>query len=85
MGYGHHAPEFTHRTLLLGLFILGIVAEIQWPLGRRTQGTQTSEESARNILKKRYARGELTKPAPSRQFRSRLKNEVSPVRLRCAD
>ncbi|MFQ5961192.1 MAG: SHOCT domain-containing protein [Candidatus Methylomirabilales bacterium] len=53
--------NFLVGLLLLGLFILGIVAGAQWLLGRRTHGTQTPEESALDILKKRYARGELTK------------------------
>jgi len=41
------------------LIVVGIVVVIKWTAGRRTPHTET--DSAVEILKKRYARGEISK------------------------
>ena len=52
--------NFLGGLLVLGLLIVGIVAGVQWLLGRDLRGTR-SEDTALEILKQRYARSELTK------------------------
>lgn len=47
--------------VLLGLLIAGIVVGVQWLLSRGPRRPKGAEESAFEILKKRYARGELSK------------------------
>jgi len=46
---------------LLIVLVLALAARWLWQAGSRIQSTQRSEESALEILKKRYARGEIGK------------------------
>lgn len=45
--------------LFWGLIIIGIVNLIRWLTGRDNHKSQTDPETPREILKKRYARGEI--------------------------
>ncbi len=53
--------NFLTGLLLVGILIVGIVAGVQWLHSSKTRKAQSSGEGALDILKKRYARGELTK------------------------
>jgi putative membrane protein len=53
--------NFGIGVLFLALLIVGIVAGLKWVFGQGTPGLQNPRESALDILKKRYARGDLTK------------------------
>jgi putative membrane protein len=47
--------------LVLFLFILAAAYGVKWVWGERSSNRIGSEESALDILKKRYARGEISK------------------------
>jgi len=53
--------NFLTGLLLVGILIVGIVAGVQWLRSSKTRKAQSSGEAALDILKKCYARGELTK------------------------
>lgn len=53
------------------LVLVGLVAAVRWVLGPRGRGGVPHGESALDILKKRYARGEL-----SREEYERMKREL---------
>lgn len=53
--------SFLLGLLLIFLLIVAVVAAVKWVWGQRTPFILGSRESALDILKKRYARGEITK------------------------
>ena len=53
--------NFLTGFLFLALLTVGIVAGLKWIFGQGTPGLQNPRESALEILKKRYAGGELSK------------------------
>lgn len=58
-GMGMMLLNFLTGLLILGVLIIGVIAGVKWLVG---QGSRTSfQENALDILKKRYARGELTR------------------------
>ena len=60
-GTGMMLVNFLTGLLFLALLIVGIVAGVKWLTGQAQGQRQSTENSALDILKKRYARGELTK------------------------
>lgn len=62
-GYGHSWVGFAMMILFWGLIILGAVALIRWLSQGGRGGSPDSKggSSALDILKERYARGELSK------------------------
>ncbi len=57
-------------VLFWGLVIVGVVLVIRWLLG---QGKETRTDSALEILRQRYARGEINKE----EFEAKKKDLVS--------
>lgn len=57
-GTGMMLLNYLTGLLLFGLLVLAIVAAVRWAFGPGMQGSL--RESALDMLKKRYARGELT-------------------------
>ena len=53
--------SFLLGLVLIFLFIVAVVAAVKWVWGQRTPFIPGSRESALDILKKRYARGEMSK------------------------
>ena len=53
--------SFLLGLLLIFLFIVAVVAAVKWVWGQRTPFVLRGEEGALDVLKKRYARGEITK------------------------
>jgi putative membrane protein len=47
--------------IILFLFILAVAYGVKWVWGRRTPSTTAHGESALDLLKKRYARGEISR------------------------
>ena len=60
-GTGMMLVNFLTGLLFLALLIVGIVAVVKWLTGQAQGQWKSTENSAIDILKKRYARGELTK------------------------
>lgn len=60
-GTGMMLLNYLTGLLLFGLLVLAIVAAVRWAFGPGMQGSLSPRESALDMLKKRYARGELTK------------------------
>jgi len=60
-GMGMMLLNFVIGVLFLALLIVGIIAGLRWIFGQGTPGLLNPRESALDILKKRYARGDLTK------------------------
>ncbi len=58
-GYGWGWPAFVHMALWWVLLILAIIVVVKWLAGGSPKGGPPREESALDILKKRYARGEI--------------------------
>lgn len=58
-GMGMMLLNFMAGLLFVALLVVGIVAGVRWLLGQGSRGA--AGETALDILKKRYARGELTK------------------------
>ncbi len=59
-------------TVFWILLIVGIVLLVVWVVQRASGGSDRSEESALEILKKRYARGEISKEEFEEKKRSLL-------------
>lgn len=53
--------SFLLGLLLIFLFVVAVVAAVKWVWGQRTPFILRDGESALDILKKRYARGEIGK------------------------
>lgn len=53
--------SFLLGLLLLFLFVVAVVAAVKWVWEGRTPLVRGDKESALDILKKRYARGEVSK------------------------
>ncbi len=60
-GMGMMLVNFVTGFLFLALLILGMIAGLKWIFGQGTPGLQNPGESGLDILRKRYARGDLTK------------------------
>ncbi len=60
-GTGMMLVNFLTGLLFLALLIMGIVAGAKWLTGQAQGQRQSKGNSPIDILKKRYARGELTK------------------------
>ncbi len=58
MGWGIFS--FLLGLVLIFLFILAVVAGVKWIWGQKMPLVRRSGESAFDILKKRYAKGEVT-------------------------
>jgi putative membrane protein len=58
--------------LVLFLFVLAAAYAVKWVWGQRSGNRTGSEESALDIVKKRYARGEI-----SREEFEAIKREIS--------
>lgn len=63
--------SFLLGLVLILLFIVAVVAAVKWVWGQRTPFILGSRESALDILKKRYAKGEINKE----EF-ERIKKEI---------
>ena len=63
--------SFLLGLLLIFLFVVVVVAAVKWLWGQQTPFGIGSKESALDILKKRYARGEIT-----REEFERMKREI---------
>ena len=57
--------------VVLFLFILAAAYGVKWVWGQRPSSTTTHDESALDLVKKRYARGEI-----SREEFERIKDEI---------
>jgi putative membrane protein len=57
--------------IILFLFILAVGYGVKWVWGQRTSSTTAHGESALDLLKKRYAKGEI-----SREEFERIKKEI---------
>ena len=55
------AFSFLLSLVLIFFFIVAVVAAVKWVWGQKTPIVLGGGESALDILKKRYARGEITK------------------------
>lgn len=53
--------SFLLGLVLIFLFIVTVVAALKWVWGQRTPFIPGNGEGALDILKKRYAKGEITK------------------------
>ena len=53
--------SFLLGLVLIFLFIVAVVAAVKWVWGQRTHFIQRNGEDALEILKKRYAKGEINK------------------------
>lgn len=58
-GFGMGPLGWVFMILFWGLLILGIVAIVKWLSGSRAGGNGASGKTALDILKERYARGEI--------------------------
>jgi len=58
MGWGAWGFGMMMMVLIWGLLIVGVVLGIRWLLGR---GKDSRSDSAMEILRQRYARGEINK------------------------
>jgi putative membrane protein len=56
-GYGWGWPGYVHMALWWILLIVAIALIVKWLSGASTKGARPRDESALDILKKRYARG----------------------------
>ena len=52
-----------------GIFIVGLVLLVRWGAGTLQHGAGTPAESPRDILKRRYAAGEIDQPTYERMLR----------------
>jgi len=52
---------FLFALLLIGLFVLIVVAVVKWLSGSKMSFSVSDRENALEILKKRYAKGEIGK------------------------
>jgi putative membrane protein len=53
--------SFLLGLLILFLFVLAAAYAVKWVWGQRSESMTGREESALDILKRRYARGEISK------------------------
>jgi len=53
--------SFLLGLLLIFLFVVAAVAAVKWLWGQKTPWAWRNQESALDILKQRYARGEISK------------------------
>jgi len=53
--------SFLLGLLLIFLFVVAAVAAVKWLWGQKTPWAWRNQESALDILKQRYARGEMSK------------------------
>lgn len=60
-GMGMMLVNFVTGFLFLALLIVGMIAGLKWIFGHGTPGLENPRESGLDILKKRYARGDVTK------------------------
>jgi len=60
-GMGWSWPMMIFMVFFWGLMIVGLIVLIRWLLFKDRAGTASPDESALDILKKRYARGEIDK------------------------
>jgi len=60
-GYGWGMLGVAHMVLWWILLILGIVVLAKWLLGGGSEGKQSSNRRALEVLAERYARGEINK------------------------
>ena len=63
--------SFLLGLVLIFLFVVAVVVAVKWLWGQKTAFGIGSKESALDILKKRYARGEIAKE----EF-ERMKREI---------
>jgi len=63
--------SFLLGLLLIFLFVVVVVAAVKWLWGRETPFGLGTKESALDILRKRYARGEI-----AREEFERMKSEI---------
>ena len=61
VGWGGHRLGGLFMLLAWLLIILGIVAMVRWFFSRFDRGTSVAQESPLEILKRRYAKGEIDK------------------------
>ena len=61
MGFGAGLLGLFFMIVFWGLLISGVVLLVRWIAGRSREGEARHEDSALEILKKRYARGEIGK------------------------
>jgi putative membrane protein len=53
--------SFLLGLLLIALFVVAVAALVKWIWGQQTPWNWKNQESALDILKQRYARGEISK------------------------
>lgn len=59
-GWGPMSPVmWLFMLIFLGLIVIGLIALLRWVLNRGNPLLSKSPETALDILKKRYARGEI--------------------------
>ncbi|MBI3015770.1 MAG: SHOCT domain-containing protein [Candidatus Tectomicrobia bacterium] len=61
MGFGGGLLGFLFMILFWGVLIAGVVLAVRWLTEKSRSGEGRQEDSALEILKKRYARGEIGK------------------------
>lgn len=70
-GFGFFGPIF--MILFWAIVILGIIAIVRWSMGQSRSTDAGKEKTPLDILKERYAKGEIDK----KEFEERKKNLMS--------